>query len=185
MRIVYDVDDTLWGLNEEICRTYNIDKEKIHTYNIHENELLTEWEKNVILQGYSDVEIFKRCKFFKGTDHIFDLEVEGKAEVWLSSANLTEDVRDVKLKRLEGIRNINLGHIVMTVANTTYQGRKSGDILVDDSAKNIYKENFAYNILIDYPHNRDLSKLEEAYGHRKIIRVKSLEEAIREVEVLV
>lgn len=180
--IVYDVDDTLWSLNGTICEIHGIDLEKMVSYRVLDNDLLTEDEKNAVFKGYGDTEIFRQCKFYDGIERIFDLEKDGLANVWISSANLSDYIRDVKMERLSNeVPNINMSHVALTVGASAYQGRVPGYILVDDSLHNIRNSNFEWNILIDMPHNRDLTGFED----KNIIRAFSLAEAVDIVEKII
>lgn len=180
--VVYDVDDTLWSLNGTICEIHGIDLEKMVSYRVLDNDLLTEDEKNAVFKGYGDTEIFRQCKFYDGVERIFDLEKDGLANVWISSANLSDYIRNVKMERLSNeIPNINMSHVELTVGANAYQGRVPGYILVDDSLHNIRNSNFEWNILIDMPHNRDLTGFED----KNIIRAFSLAEAVDIVEKII
>lgn len=180
-KVVYDVDDTLWNLDGTICNILSIDISLIVTYRVFDNPYLTEKQKNDIFSMYGNPDIFKRLEFYPGIERIFDLEKEGKAEVWISSANLNNAVRDIKLRRLMEIPNINKEHIRLTVGKNVHQGRVNGDILIDDSLQNIVDSNFEYNILMDMPHNRDLSMAKD----KNIIRVRTLQEAVDIVEKII
>lgn len=180
--VVYDVDDTMWSLNGTICEINGIDLEKMVSYKVLDNDLLTDDEKNAVFKGYGDVETFKRCKFYDGVERIFDLDKAGLAHVWISSANLSDDIRNVKLERLANeVPNINMEQVRLTVGASAYQGRVPGYILVDDSLHNIRNSNFEWNILIDMPHNRDLSGFED----KNIVRAFSLAEAVDMVEKII
>lgn len=197
-RIVYDVDDTLWNLNETACKVANIDVNKITVYSFNKNPNLTPEEKERLLEAYSSPAVFRLCNFYEGHDRIFDLEQSGEAEVWISSANLSENIISVKLSRLKSeIPNINMQQVAMTckadttakVTDAVYQGRVPGDILVDDSMLNIINGEFKYNILIDKLYNREdgeklLDETPDA-RNKNIIRVPNLMAAIELVEKIV
>lgn len=184
LRVVYDVDDTLWDLNQTICDVHDLNFDDIVTYVAVNNPRLTEEQKQVMLAAYGEPEIFKQCKFYDGYERIFDLEKNGIAEVWISSGNMTEEVMTIKAKRLEKeVANINMNHVRLTCSTQIYQGRVTGDILVDDSLMNMIKGNFKYNILIDAPYNRNEDDI--AAAKKEIIRVTSLSEAVDLVEDIV
>lgn len=186
LTVVYDVDDTLWNLNSTICDLNKINFKDLITYNPLDNIRLSEEEKTLILQAYSDPAIFRQCKFYDGCDRLFNLEVANLANVWISSANLSKEVLLVKLDRLQNeILNINMEHVKLTCSNSTYQGRVQGDILIDDSPINIAKSDFAYNILLDKPYNRDCDSIVDLLQGKTIVRATSLSEAIDLVEMTV
>lgn len=184
LRVVYDVDDTLWNLSQTICDVHDLNFDDIVTYVAVNNPRLTEEQKQVMLAAYGEPEIFKQCKFYDGYERIFDLEKNGIAEVWISSGNMTEAVMAIKAKRLEEeVANINMNHVRLTCSTQIYQGRVTGDILIDDSLMNMIKGDFKYNILIDMPHNRNEDDI--AAAKKEIIRVTSLSEAVDLVEDIV
>lgn len=184
LRVVYDVDDTLWNVSQTICDVHDLNFDDIVTYVAVNNPRLNEKQKQVMLAAYGEPEIFKQCKFYDGYERIFDLEKNGIAEVWISSGNMTEAVMAVKAKRLEEeVANINMNHVRLTCSTQIYQGRVTGDILVDDSLMNMIKGDFKYNILIDMPHNRNEDDI--AAAKKEIIRVTSLSEAVDLVEDIV
>lgn len=184
--VVYDVDDTLWSLNGTICDIHGLDLEDCVSYGVMDNPILSEEDKKKIYESYGNPDIFKQCRFYEGYERIFDLEQRGMANVWISSANLNEAVRDIKKERLENeIPNVNVGHIRLTVANQAYQGRVPGYILIDDSIVNISRADFAYNILIDMPYNRNMDEIERLCSGKNIIRVHSLIEAVDMVEKII
>lgn len=180
LKIIYDVDDTIWQLNRTICNLYGLDCNRIKEYDITKTTVLTEEEKRILLESYHNAEIFKLCQYNKGYERVFNLERLGLANVYISSASLNEEIRKVKEYRLlKEIPNINKKHVKLTVGRNTYQGRVKGDILIDDSPINIEKEDFKYNILINQPYN---------YGivfSKPVIRVDSLNQAVDVVEEFV
>lgn len=181
-RVVYDVDDTLWDLTGMLCDNFGVNKEDHITYDPKDNPRLSDNEKQMFYEAFRDPEVFKQCRFFDGYEQIFDLEKDGSAEVWISSANLNESIMEVKRERLRNeIPNINMEHVSLTVAGTVHQGRVPGYILVDDSLSNVANSDFEYYILIDMPHNRNTDIL-EMYPNKNIIKVHSLKDAIKLVE---
>lgn len=182
MKIVYDVDDTLWGLNRVVYPMIapGLTEKDAITFNCTKNPHLTKEQQQRALKLYSDPEIVKLCKFFDGIERVFDLEVSGKAEVWISSSNSGEDTKQMKEGRLlREIPNVNPEHLRLTTGFD--HTREPGDILVDDRADNVINSDFKYYVLINQPHNRNVVFPE----NKSVVRVDTLIEAIDVVERIV
>lgn len=186
LKVVYDVDDTLWGLNDFITKLHGIDIRKIKRYKTIENDELTEEEKRLIIGSYGDPDIFKQLLFYEGCERVFDLQVFQMADIWISSASLNDAIRDIKRERLKELPNIDMGHVVLTSGSDPFQGRVPGDILVDDCVKNILDHDFTYNIMLDKTYNHSEEDAQAIIDSGKnVIRVFSLDEAIDKVENIV
>lgn len=70
MKIVFDVDDILWGLNDKICEQNNIDIEKLHSYRISTIDELTSTEKALITKGHNDPNTFKDIGWYDGIEKL-------------------------------------------------------------------------------------------------------------------
>lgn len=187
MIVVYDVDDTLWGLDDLLYEDIGLSLDSSTVYSVGNNPNLTEEQKLYLLKGYADPEVFKRCQWYSGFERVFDLEVSSEASIWISSANFNERVKDVKFHRLTSeIPNINPEHVKLTVGTSYYQGRVPGDVLVDDSLENVLKSNFKFNVLLDKPHNRiSFKELSEQCPEKIVVRVNNLNQAVDAVEKIV
>jgi len=184
MKAVYDVDDTLWGLNEQAYKLAGLTVDDAKYYRVQENPLLTDEQRKLIMDGFCDPEVFKRCVFYEGYTRIFDIDRDGKAHVHISSANTNFEVMNIKKPRLiNEVPNIKPDNIKMTILTGSHLGqeREPGDILVDDNILNIIKSNFPYNILMSQPHNRNIIMPFD----KNIIRVESLMQAVDIVESII
>ena len=54
-KIVYDIDDTLWGLNKKVSENLGIDENKITSFRIQDNHLLSKEIQTAILKEYNNV----------------------------------------------------------------------------------------------------------------------------------
>lgn len=182
LRVVYDVDDTLWGLNKVVFPLIDssLTEEDAIIYECAENPRLTSEQRRKALQLYGDPDVFSSCEFYEGVDRICDIEKNGLAETWISSSNFNEGTRDVKLIRLlHRIPDLKLHHICMTV-NGDHR-RVQGHILVDDRPQNVIDNDFMYYVIIRKPYNKDFNFPE----NKNVIMVDSLSEAITTVERIV
>ena len=181
LKVVYDLDDTVWGLNDVVYRRrMGLDPQIATYYNFIDNPSLTDEQKKHIRMLYENPDVFCECEFYPGVERIYDLEKTGCADVWICSSCLNEQVMDVKIHRLyHEVPNINKTHLRLSCDGS--HKRESGNILVDDRLQNIINEDFTYNILIDKPYNQC-----DSFPEGKIVyRVSSLNEAVNMVEAII
>lgn len=189
MVVCYDVDDTLWELNSVVYNGIFVPGLKpsyATEFNPHDNKLLTKDQADAVMSCYNNPEIFKTLVFYDGIEHLFDIEKDGLAEVWITSSNCNMDVMNIKHERiLNEIPNVNPDHIRFTLSPD--HSRKPGDILVDDSVKNIACSDFKWNILIDHPWNTERPEYIETLldSKKNVYRVYSLKEAIALVQEII
>lgn len=187
MIVVYDVDDTLWdGLTDAYSSIGLTPNDATH-YVWSTNPKLTPEQVNCLMNAYASADFMRNVKFHEGYERIYDVEVAGKADVWISSANLSREAAVAKMIHLmEDVPNINPAHVRLTIGKTHIQGRVEGDILVDDNIINVDTSNFKYNILIEKPYTHGDEELFERVMYEKnVILVKSLNEAVDVVERIV
>lgn len=181
LKIIYDVDDTLWNLTDTVYEKNGLTRADATVYTVTDNPNLNKKQIKNIYRDFSDPHLFTECKFYDGHKRIFDIDKAGKADVYISSGNLTEAVRDVKLIRLlHEIPNIRPENIRMTVMSQVHQGRELGDILIDDSMRNIIDHDFTLNIVVAMPHNQNT-----IVPNKNIIRAKTLNDAVDIIETIV
>lgn len=154
-KIVVDVDDVLWGLNEKICSERGIDYSKIVTFSSSANPLLSESEKKELKESYGDAKIFRNIKWYEGVSELFSLEGYG-ATVIINSNNLCKEVMDTKEAEIRNnFPSIRDEQLVLNVPNN-YSEKSIGDdvfILVDDSPYNVAKCNAEYYLVPRKPWN--------------------------------
>ena len=183
--IVYDLDEVLNNLNEYVYNFLKVPSASV--FNIKECKEYTEEQKVAILSMYRDPEVFKKLDLVDGGKEILDIESTGKAEVWINSNNLSDEVKQAKIQWLkEKLPEFNMQHVVMQVkAAESKDGHDDAFIIVEDNLLNLRKySKDTIKILIDKSHNQSeaYNTSDEAEG---IIRVKDLKEANSRIKQIV
>lgn len=160
IKIIFDMDDTLWSLNKRICQHTGIPYEKIITFSIHENSLLTESEKQMTLSSYGNTTMFENIEWFDGISQLNDMIHDENINVFINSNSANKTCSALKRRQLHEILDIPDDHIIIndtgckkknviqkTIDSDTY-------IFVDDSPHNVAMSPAEYNIMIKTPWNQ-------------------------------
>lgn len=160
IKIIFDMDDTLWSLNKRICQHTGIPYEKIITFSIHENPLLTESEKQMTLSSYGNTTMFENIEWFDGISQLNDMIHDENINVFINSNSANKTCSALKRRQLHEILDIPDDHIIIndtgckkknviqkTIDSDTY-------IFVDDSPHNVAMSPAEYNIMIKTPWNQ-------------------------------
>lgn len=153
-KIIFDIDDILWPLNDRVAKRTNIDTNKLITYNPKDNPLLSENEKQRLLDEYNRADLFENIKFSSGIEKINNLN----ADVYINSNVYSQRAIDLKKSQLQKILNIPDDHYVFNLI--TPETSKEPKIIksdvfifIDDSPYNIINSNAQNNIMIKKPYN--------------------------------
>lgn len=157
MKVVFDVDDTLWGLCKKVYDDLGIDIRLMDSFVISECERLTDDEKKHILAAFQNPDTFKNIKWYEGVEEINKLADLG-VEAWIKSNNFTIEVRDTKEKELATVLDIPSERIILNlVSSSDVQSNKNidrgVDIFVDDNPRNLANSKAKVNIAIKEPWN--------------------------------
>lgn len=177
-KVVFDIDDTAWDLNGRICNMFGINMSLIEHFYIKYNDKLSEEQKKILLENYSNPEMFKNIEWYDGFTGIFDLEKLG-CEVFINSNCNTEEVREVKQYELVDKLGFNHDRVILNVVSNTKHKDLGNDIyiFVDDSPFNLAKSEAKYNIALKKPWNTSESG-KEIIGDKDVIYCDTLIEAI-------
>ena len=157
MRIAFDIDDILWPLNIHICEKHGINYDDITEFKVPRNIGITEEERNILMNEYHNVKVFKQLKFYDGAQRIRSIMDNGH-DVWIFSHSLSQDIVDVKIERLTKELNIPENKIICSIINKEQVTKEKElpndlDYFIDDSPYNIAKSNAKENLLIRTPWN--------------------------------
>lgn len=182
--VIFDVDDTGWGLNDRVCNILGIDISKIKNFYIKHNEELDENEKKLLLEKYSDSKIFENIEWYEGFGSIFDLEQLG-CTVHINSNCNTQDVKETKHTELVDKLGFPDEKVTLNVITDAKNKNLDDDIyiLVDDSPFNIAKSKAMYNIALKKPWNTSKYGL-ETIGNKKVIFCDNFIEILVTIEEL-
>lgn len=154
------MDDTLWSLNKRICQHTGIPYEKIITFSIPENPLLTESEKQMMLSSYGNTTMFENIEWFDGISQLNDMIHDENINVFINSNSANKTCSALKRRQLHEILDIPDDHIIMNVIGCKKKNsiQKTIDsdtyIFVDDSPHNIAMSPAKYNIMMKTPWNQ-------------------------------
>lgn len=160
IKIIFDMDDTLWSLNKRICQHTGIPYEKIITFSIHENPLLTESEKQMTLSSYGNTTMFENIEWFDGVSQLNNMIHDENINVFINSNSINETCSALKRRQLHEILDISDDHIIMNAIGSKKKNgiQKTIDsdtyIFVDDSPHNVAMSPAKYNIMIKTPWNQ-------------------------------
>ena len=186
-KIIFDVDDTLWSLNKKVCMKLNIPYEKIITFSVYENQLLTKNEKKKMLKAYGDPELFKNISWFNGIKRINQLK---DVDIYINSNSVNEECTKYKYEQLKVILKIPSNHILINTIGIKNENATKKDIdknayiFVDDSPYNVSLSNAKYNIMIKTPWNQS-SSAKKLIKNKNVIFCENLNEVIDVIEHLI
>lgn len=167
--VIFDIDDTAWGLNNKICSMFDIDINSIESFYIKNNSKLSEYQKEQLLSKYSDPEIFKNIEWYDGFTEIFDLE-QLDCEVLINSNCNSQDIKNAKHYELVDKLGFDDDKVILNVIDDPKNKTMHSDafILVDDSPFNLAKSTAIYNIALRKPWNTS-EQGAETIGYKKVI----------------
>lgn len=183
-KVIFDIDDTAWGLNSRICKKLGTDINKITCYSIRENKEITDEQKDVILKMYSDGGTFDNIEFYDGFEEIFGLE-QYECEVYINSNCNSIAVRDSKYNQLVNKLKFPENRVILNVVTdpTHKEIQNNIFILVDDSPFNLAKSKARYNIALKSPWNTS-ENAKEIIGNKNIIYCDTFLEILDTVKEL-
>lgn len=155
-KIVFDVDDTLWGLNAKISKKLNIPSEKLTIFSAMDNQNLTMTERKALLNAYADAKSFENIEWYDGIERILQLEKYG-VEIHINSNSATNEIIKLKREQLQQILTLSDDRLHFNLISMKQATKKELDtdtfILIDDSPHNIALSNAKYNIMLMHPWN--------------------------------
>ena len=95
-KIIFDVDDTLWGLNKKICKKLHISYDIITTYSAYDNYKLTKQEQISMIKEYGNPKTFQNISWFQDVEKLNELN----ADIYINSNSLNHECANQKLKEL-------------------------------------------------------------------------------------
>lgn len=181
-KIVFDMDDILWALNKRIADRHGIDHNKLVTYSIFENPILSDNEKEAILRAYNDPSVFEDIEWFDGADRIMVLEQFG-ARVFINSNCYCEEIARAKYEQIHRLIDIPDSQLVLNVFGDTYKdgNKEIGEdvfAFIDDSPRNLIKADSVHLYTLNRPWNTNCAELKSL----DIKRFDSLADILADLE---
>lgn len=181
-KIIFDCDDILWNLNQRMCDMTGIDYNKLVTFSVYENPLLSEAERQKVLHAYRSVELFTDIVFYDGIHRISDLD----ADVHINSNAISELVANIKRKQLREILGLPDENIMINIIEKDCKKKTIPDntyIFVDDSCHNIATSPAVHNLMIQTPWNTNSQDVAVMRGKR-VEQFHTLNQVIDRIEEL-
>lgn len=182
--VVYDVDDVLNDLNEQVFKRIG-GTWRPNRFNIRECAGVTEELAEKVLKSYQDPELFKVVNWVPGYKDITKIEETNRARVWINSNSFNNDIRNIKAYRISNeLSEVNPDRVVLQVSGTEGKQAIRASIVIEDHIANCLKyADWAVKILVDKTWNSAIEYgIDEEDNY--IIRVNSLveaNEAVREI----
>lgn len=156
MKVVFDVDDTLWSLNGRVCERLGINPKIMSSFVIEDNPNLTKEQQDAVHKEYRSSRNFKNILWFDGILSILDLVARG-VDVHINSNSCSKRIADLKTIQLDELLHLPKEQIRMNVmSHSTCTKKKMDDdvdIFVDDSPYNIKNSTAKINYMIRAPWN--------------------------------
>ena len=167
MKVVFDVDDTLWSLNGKVCERLGIDPSTMCSFVIEDNPNLTKELQDAVHREYRSSSNFMDIKWFDGVMDILKLVNRG-VDVHINSNSCSERIAELKTVQLDELLHLpkeQLRMNVMTHATCTKKKMDDDvDIFVDDSPYNIKNSTAKINFMIRAPWNTTASAMKLIEG---------------------
>ena len=182
-KIVFDVDDILWPLNKRVAERTGVDFNKLCTFSIFENPLLSESEKERVLKAYGDSNIFKNITWYSGAEKIMALEKYG-VRVYINSNCYQKEIADLKYDQIHKLVDIPDSQLILNVFDINLEGHKKKEIgenvlaFIDDSPHNLMAARAESLYTLNRPWNMTVSEL----NNINIKRFNTLDEIINDLD---
>ncbi len=156
-KVVFDIDDVLWGLTHRVVQQLSIKYQDWITFQVLQNERYSMETRIAINNAFRDPATFANMQFYTGVERIMDIEEYG-AIVQIKSNSFSEAVAVSKRQQLlcaiPGLREEQL-YLPIVDEHTTMQKRFDDDtfISIDDSPSNIAGSPACFNFMPYTPWN--------------------------------
>lgn len=172
LKVVYDVDDVLWGLNQRVMKLLDLDIARSIEFRISASPTFTPSEQQAILACFHDAKIFEHIKFYPGARQILAVEPYG-ATVRIHSNCFTDAIAAEKRHQLERLLPTLKPAFIKLATITPETNRKRIDqdayIFVDDNPYNIATSTAKFNFVPEWPWNQTEKARQTMTADGKII----------------
>ena len=180
-KIIFDIDDILWSLNEKAAKMANIEYDNLTSFSVPLNTNLTKEEAERLTSVYDNPKLFENIVWFDGIKRIDSLP----AEVHIVSNIFHKEVDTLKRTQLHSVTNIPDERIHLNLVTDATKKTIPEDtyIFVDDSPYNIAASNATHNIMLKRPWNQSANG-KEIIGNKPVTMFDTLNEIIDYIETL-
>ncbi len=159
-RVVLDVDDVMWPLNEHVAWLANVDFNDIVTFFAPDNYMLDDAAKKRLYEAYQTPWLHVHMDFYPDARLFATLAHDSRIEPWIASNNTSQTARNDKLCNLKDFFGPDLNrfslHMPVVDMADTHEKIFPDDIfcLIDDSPKNAVKSGAQHVLMRKKPWNQ-------------------------------
>lgn len=172
LKVVYDVDDVLWPLNQRVFAHLQLDFRKDIVYNVSTNPLLTPAERRAVLDAFHQAETFVDMDFYPGANEILQSEPLG-ATVRIHSNCYTPAIAELKRTQIQQILpQMKPAFIKMSLISTNPNHKQvdaDAFVFVDDNPYNIAGSKAPVNIVPRQPWNTTTEAAQVLTSKHKVL----------------
>lgn len=172
LKVVYDVDNVLWPLNQRVFTNLKIDPQKDINYNVLSNHLLGTLEREAVLNAFRQTDTFNQIDFYPGANEILGVESFG-ATVRIHSHCYTDEIAQSKCRQLRQLLpQIKPAFIKMTIISHDPNHKKvdaDAFVFVDDNPYNIITSKAPVNVVPRQPWNTTSEAAQVLTSNRKVL----------------
>lgn len=157
-KVVFDLDDVLWGYADHLMRQIRIPYQKHIEFKVEEDPLLAPEERERLQAAFGEVRFCGGLEFYPGLSGIMNLQRYG-ADPQIKSNSFSREIADYKLHRLaEALPELPTEKICLEVIGPQTTTQKDFDddafAVVDDCPYHIACSKAAFNIMPIHPWNQ-------------------------------
>lgn len=156
MKVVFDVDDTLWSLSGKVCERLGLRLSDMDSFIVTENTNLTKEQQDAVHSEYRTAKNFENIKWFNGITRIRELIRRG-VDVHINSNSCSERIAELKAIQLDELFHLPKDKVRMNImTHSTCTKKKMDndvDVFVDDSPYNVKDSTAKINYMIRAPWN--------------------------------
>lgn len=173
LKAVFDFDDVCHLLNERACAAAGIDIQKVHTFNINDNQLLTSDEKERLITQWNNPELFDNIQWCPGVEEIINLPEYG-IEPYINSNCGSYDILDKKYTQIKSKLNLPDDRIILTVIDVKKHAGKNikndTTFFSDDNPHHIAESDAYVNLMPEKPWNTSQEERDRYAGKTVLLR---------------
>lgn len=155
-KIVFDMDDILWGLNERASKIVGVEYDKLVCFRLEDNPYLTPKQRRRLLALYRNPKLWKDIEWYEGATDIKKLEEKGYA-VYIHSNSMTKQVQAYK-RIISTVFDLPEKQIILDVSTEAKKPLRNVLIFCDDNVANNRRSKAKYKVFLDKPWNKEMDE---------------------------
>ena len=172
LKVVYDVDNVLWPLNQRVFTMLDIDCRKDVNYNLFSNPLLAPAQRQAVMDAFHQAKTFVDMNFYPGADEILQVEPLG-ATVRIHSHCYSAEIAELKRSQLEQLLpQMKPAFIKMSVISDDPNNKQidaDAFIFIDDNPYNVNISKAPVNVVLRQPWNTTAEAAQALTSGNKVL----------------